>query len=75
MAFSPMTMLPFLVPLMSDLGFYRTELRVIQNTAKSNEEFLTQVAALLSKSNEKSEREKMRADMAEEKIRILERGD
>lgn len=71
MAFSPMTMLP----LMSDLGFYRTELRVIQNTAKSNEEFLTQVAALLSKSNEKSEREKMRADMAEEKIRILERGD
>lgn len=75
MAFSPMTMLPFLVPLMSDLGFYRTELRVIQNTAKSNEEFLIQVAALLSKSNEKSEREKMRADMAEEKIRILERGD
>lgn len=60
---------------MSDLGFYRTELRVMQNTAKSNEEFLTQVAALLSKFNEKSECEKMRADTAEEKIRILEKGD
>ena len=56
-------------------GFYRTELRVMQNTAENNEVFLTQVATLLTRLDQQLEEEKHRADMAEHQLRVLENGD
>lgn len=53
-------------------SFYRTELRVLQNTSKDNEEFLTKVATLIGELSNKLDKTRVRAEMAEHLARVLE---
>ncbi|HET8687238.1 MAG TPA: hypothetical protein VFM18_11340 [Methanosarcina sp.] len=55
--------------------FYLTELRILQSTSKSNEDFLIKVSYLIGRLNEKLEKEKYRAEMAEHQVRLWENGE
>lgn len=62
----------FLLELDSAIAFYRTELRVWQATAETNEQFLQAVATWMARENMDREQLSRELQLAEDRIRKLE---